>query len=76
MTHSEFIQLVKCGMEYNFYVKDEEYWISSNENGYYLTRVRDSSSQEFKTPEELLENGRINGLSLFDLWDDLKDFFQ
>ncbi|QTH45392.1 hypothetical protein J4772_13845 [Cohnella sp. LGH] len=75
MDYSELMQLVSCGMEYNFYVETEEYWISHNENGYYLTRVRDSHSQEFRTAGDLFENGRINGKSLLELWDDIKEYF-
>lgn len=75
MNYSELIQLVSCGMEYNFYLKDKEYWISHNEDGYYLSRVSDSYSQEFKTAEDLFENGRIDGKSLLELWDDIKQYF-
>nr|WP_307394945.1 hypothetical protein [Paenibacillus anaericanus] len=62
-------------MEYNFYLEDEEYWISHNVDGYYLTRVRDSYSQEFKTAEDLFGNGRIDGKSLLELWNSIKEYF-
>ncbi|WP_219834729.1 hypothetical protein [Paenibacillus sp. R14(2021)] len=75
MNYSEFEQLVSCGMEYSFYLTDEEYWISHNEDGFYLTRVRDRHSQEFKTAEALFKNGRINGKSLLELWDSIKEYF-
>lgn len=76
MKIEDFIQMVSCGMEYNFYLKDEEYWISHNESGYYLTRVKDSHSQEFATAEELFKNGRIDGASISELWDEIKEYFE
>jgi SAM-dependent MidA family methyltransferase len=75
MNIDELVKMVSCGMEYNFYLNDEEYWISNNEAGYYLTRVKDSYSQEFATAEELFEKGRINGASVFELWDQIKEYF-
>ncbi|MCL6459369.1 MAG: hypothetical protein K6T85_15330 [Gorillibacterium sp.] len=62
-------------MEYNFYFDGEEYWISHNADGYYLTRVKDSYSQEFITSEELFQNGRINGKSILELWSFVSDQF-
>ncbi|WP_027085181.1 hypothetical protein [Cohnella panacarvi] len=76
MNIDELIQMVGCGMEYNFYVDEKEYWISHNKEGYYLTRVEDSFSQDFDTAEELFEKGRINGLSIIELWDEIKEYFQ
>ncbi|UTR13511.1 hypothetical protein MM221_12840 [Salipaludibacillus sp. LMS25] len=76
MKIKELIQMVSCGMEYNFYLKDEEYWISHNESKYYLTRVKDSYSQAFATSEELFKKGRIDGASLIELWDKIKEHFE
>jgi hypothetical protein len=74
MEYNEFMIMVKCGMEYNFYIDDEEYWISHNLDGYYVTRVKDSYTQEFKTSDELFENARINDKTILQLWNIIKEY--
>ena len=74
MTYNELKQSVGWGEEYNFYLNDEEIWISHNEDGYYLTR-EDGTYQEFKTSEELFQKGRINNKTILELWDDINGQF-
>ena len=58
-----------------FYYHNEEYWISQNSPERYLTRSRGSITQVFQSTEELFENGRIEGKSLLEIWDDIKQYF-
>ncbi|EHV0132278.1 hypothetical protein [Vagococcus fluvialis] len=72
MPYEEFFDMiVNIGEELNFYYNDVEYWISYGEN-HYLTDATNKISQEFKTPEQLFENGRIEGKSIKDIWNDVK----
>ena len=73
--YNEFKKMVGYGMEYLLYFNDEEYWISCNSEGYYLTRSKDSYSQDFLNSEELFENGRIDGKSILEIWEEIKDQF-
>lgn len=75
MTLNKFIELQKRvanGEEFCFDFNNEEYWISQNPDGYYLTRSRDSFSQEFDTSEALFENGRIEDKLLSDIYLDIE----
>jgi hypothetical protein len=76
MTYDNFINTVAYGMEYNFYIDNDEYWISQNSEGFYLTRVRDSYSQEYRTAEELFRYAKIDGKTLQQLWNSIKDNFE
>lgn len=52
MTWKEFMELqerIGWGEEFSFDYKETEYWISKNEDGYYLTRSKDSMTQDFDT---------------------------
>jgi hypothetical protein len=68
LEYNELVQRVGWGEEFQFYYQDEEYWISTNKEGYYLTRGEDSFSQSFLTSEELFKEGRIDGKSILELW--------
>ncbi|OCA89314.1 hypothetical protein [Pseudobacillus wudalianchiensis] len=75
MTWNEFMELqerVDWGEEFNFDYKEEEYWISQNTDGYYLTRSRDSSTQEFDTSKDLFEKGKIDGKYLSEIYKDIE----
>ncbi|MCP3762548.1 hypothetical protein NLX67_09110 [Domibacillus sp. A3M-37] len=75
MTKSEFMELqerVGWGEEFSFDYKNEEYWISQNVDGYYLTRSRDSFIQDFDTAESLFEKGTIEGQLLSEIYKDIK----
>lgn len=49
----------------------EEYWLSKNQEGHYLTKVSDGETQEFKTSEDLLETARISGILIIEIWGDI-----
>ncbi|WP_041580557.1 hypothetical protein [Bacillus sp. 1NLA3E] len=75
MTSKEFIEFqegIEIGEEYCFTYKNEEYWISQNPDGYYLTRVRGSYTQEFDTSEALFKNGTIEGRLLAEIYMDIE----
>lgn len=75
MDYNRLMDFVKNGMEYNFYLDGDEYWISHNAEGYYLTRVKDTACQEFKTSEELFRDARVDGKAIFEIWEEIKEFF-
>jgi hypothetical protein len=68
LDYTELVERVGWGEEFSFYYHEERYWISRNENGYYLTREKDSFTQSFKNPEELFKYGRIEGKTILELW--------
>ncbi|MCQ6282800.1 hypothetical protein [Bacillus sp. EB600] len=68
----EFQERIAWGEEFNFYYQNEEYWVSQNQDGYYLTRVKGSFTQEFKTPELLFKNGTIQGKLLSEIFMDIE----
>jgi hypothetical protein len=74
MTLNEFNELqerVAMGEEFDFYYKNEQYWISQNIDGYYLTRVKGSITQKFDTSQSLFKNGTIEGKSLSEIYMDI-----
>ena len=73
--YEELKERVGWGEEFLFYYHNEEYWISQNSPERYLTRSRGSITQVFQSTEELFENGRIEGKSLLEIWDDIKQYF-
>ena len=74
MTHGELKNMVKCGMEYDFIFQNHQYWISHSKEGYHLTKSY-VDSQTFETSDELFQNGRVDGKSILELWDDIKQYF-
>ena len=75
MTLKEFIEFqegIANGEEYPFTYQNEEYWISQNPEGYYLTRVRGSYTQEFDTSEALFKNGAIEGRLIAEIYMDIE----
>lgn len=75
MNYEDIKERVGWGEEFLFRYNNDEYWISQNESKRYLTRVRGSFTQEFQTTEELFEKGRVEGKTLLEIWDEIKDFF-
>ena len=67
----EFQERIGWGEEFNFYYQDEEYWISQNSDGCYLTKVKGLFTQEFNTKEQLFQRGTINGKRLSELYQDI-----
>ncbi|MDG5471413.1 hypothetical protein P6709_06615 [Jeotgalibacillus sp. ET6] len=72
MDYEELKQRAAMGEEFQFYYRNQSYWISRNSDGYYLTRVRDHYSQSFKTSNELFANGQIDGKSILELWKEIE----
>ncbi|MGG3453570.1 hypothetical protein [Paenibacillus rhizolycopersici] len=69
LDYAELVQRVGWGEEFQFYYENEEYWISINKEGYYLTRGKDSYTQSFSTAEELFRRGQVEGKIIFEIWD-------
>lgn len=75
MEYEQMADSLAYGEEYNFYYKNEEYWLSKNQEGHYLTKVSDGETQEFKTSEDLLGTARINGKLIIEIWEDIQSQF-
>lgn len=75
MQYEDLIERVGWGEEILFEYHGEKYWISQNPNGRYLTRESDGYSQEFKTTYELFNNAKIEGKSILQIWDEIKNQF-
>lgn len=73
-TYKQLEDDLAIGLEVHFSYKDEKYSISNNEGGWYLTKYSDPDNyQTFSRYYELLKNGIIDGKSLSEVWDDVKD---
>jgi hypothetical protein len=72
MEYDELVQRVGWGEEFQFYYQNEEYWISTNQEGFYLTRGKDSYTQSFTTADELFREGQIDGKSILEIWELIK----
>ena len=75
MNYEEMAYSLSYGEEYHFYYRNREYWISKNENGSYLTEVISGNTQKFRNSEELLRDARIEGHSILDIWEEIKNQF-
>lgn len=78
MQYDEFVQLVSHGFECFFYINNMKYWISNDEDGYYLTPERQDGAltyQEFMTGDELVRNARIDGKTLKEWWPQISNSF-
>lgn len=71
MDYQEFKERVEMGEEFQFFYREESYWVSQNDAGFYLTRERDSDSQSFVTANDLFEKGTIDGRTLLELWEQI-----
>ena len=65
MDYIEFAERIEKGVEINFYYNDFEYWISNNEEGYYLTKCK---TEKFENATALFEQAKINGYPLNKIW--------
>ncbi|MET4559660.1 hypothetical protein ABIA69_000803 [Lysinibacillus parviboronicapiens] len=75
MTEKEYLEFkntIAMGDELNFYYKNDEYWISHNPGKSYLSRTRDSYTQEFNGYEELFEKATIDSIKISDIYPSLK----
>ncbi|MGA9290080.1 MAG: hypothetical protein WBV93_17255 [Anaerobacillus sp.] len=68
----EFQYGIYIGEEFNFNYESDEYWISQNEKGYYLTKVNGSVTQEFNTANQLFEEGKIDGRFFSEIYKDIE----
>lgn len=75
MKYKEILERVSWGEEFFFLYNNEKYWISQNKSGFYLTRVRDSSTQPFLTPQDLFKNGIVDGKTLAEIWTEIEEYF-
>lgn len=72
-SYSEFVGWIKMGEEIDFKYKGNQYWISHNEEGSYLTKTGDQiNEQVFKNEIDLLNNATIDGFKLKEIWDDIE----
>ncbi|MCL2020235.1 MAG: hypothetical protein FWG70_10835 [Oscillospiraceae bacterium] len=62
---------LKRGHEVEFSYSDKEYSFSHNEEGWYITEYNNPDYQTFKTANDLLLNGKINGVSIENIWGDV-----
>jgi len=67
ITYEELKELLLIGHEIEFEYNKKRYSINCGQDYWYLTEYY-NKNQEFKTTEELLEKGRIEGKSLEDIW--------
>ncbi|SFQ99883.1 MULTISPECIES: hypothetical protein [unclassified Paenibacillus] len=72
MEYNELVERFEMGEEFQFYYKNDSYWISQNEEEYFLTRQRDSFSQSFESARELFDNGKIEDKTILELWDSIE----
>ena len=72
MKYEDLIKRVGWGEEFLFKYKGEEYWISQNSDGRYLTKVSDGESQEFKSTKALFDNARIMGKTIEQIWEEIE----
>lgn len=73
MDYQEIKERIGWGEEFLFYYKSEKYWISQSGTKHYLTRA--TETQEFLTTEDLFQNARVDGKTLIEIWDDIKQYF-
>lgn len=75
MSLEEYIELQKkisIGEEISFIYKGDRYWISQDLKKYYLSRVKDSFTQDFNSIDELFENATIDGKTLSSIYNELE----
>ncbi|AET61208.1 hypothetical protein ACWHAM_20580 [Paenibacillus terrae] len=72
MEYNELVERFEMGEEFQFYYKNDSYWISQNEEEYFLTRERDSFSQSFESSRELFVNGKIDDKTILELWEEIE----
>lgn len=73
--YEDLVERVGWGEEFPFQYRGDEYWISQNAEGRYLTRVADGYSQDFRTTHELFDKAQIDGKTILQIWDEIKNQF-
>ena len=74
MDYKEMAESIGYGEEYTFLYKGKEFWISQNSEGNYLTEI-DGETQSFKNSQDLLVNAQIDGKSIQDIWEEIREQF-
>ncbi|URJ48354.1 hypothetical protein [Paenibacillus polymyxa] len=72
MEYTELVERFEMREEFQFYYKNDSYWVSQNEEEYFLTRERDSFSQSFESTRELFANGKIDDKTIVELWNNIE----
>ena len=75
MDYKDIVERVGWGEEFSFFYHGEKYWISQNDEGRYLTKVNGNETQKFRNSEELFQNGKIEGRTISQIWDEIKEYF-
>lgn len=67
-TEKEFVMATIMNREIEFDYNGTEYFKSKSDKGYYIYNSSNRDTQYFKTPEDLLKYGRLEGKLLSELW--------
>ncbi len=68
-SYDDLVDDLILGQEVEFRYKSDKYSISVNEKGWYLTRYGFEKYESFNDIWDLLENARIDSMSLRSIWD-------
>ncbi|MDP4098778.1 hypothetical protein OIN60_18775 [Paenibacillus sp. P96] len=72
MEYNELVERFEMGEEFQLYYKGVSYWISQNEEGYYLTREEDGFTQSFESADQLFELGKIDNITILEAWPNIE----
>lgn len=64
----EFKKDIFLGREIEFIYKNIMYFITHNERNWLLIKTDDKTSQCYIDPDDLIENARIDSMSLYEIW--------
>lgn len=70
-SYEEFVADLEMGHEIEFNVQREDYSISHNDKGWYFSKLN-SDYHTFSDVTNLLENIRIMGQTLKEMWDQVE----
>lgn len=72
-TFEKMLEDLAIGHEVEFKYKGEKYSISTNKDGWYLTKYSDwENYQSFKTYMDLINRSNIDNKKIKDIWKDVK----
>lgn len=63
---------LSCGHEIEFTYIGEKYSISSDSNGWYLTKYGEKEYQSFENYNELVHGAKINNTLLREIWSNVQ----
>lgn len=69
LSYDTLVEYLRQGREIEFYFSGKKYSFSNNNDGCYITEYNNPIDQAFKTPDELIEKGTIDGHSIKEIWD-------